>query len=152
MTKLKTGQKAPDFALLDTDGNKVKLSDLRGKSVVLYFYPKDNTPGCTKEACSFRDEFSSIKKKNTVVFGVSMDSTESHKKFTEKFSLPFTLLCDTKGDVCKKYDVYGLKSLYGRKFFGIKRTTFVIDENGMIKHIFEKVKPDDHAREVLKML
>jgi len=152
MTKLKAGQKAPDFSLLDTNGNKVKLSELRGKKVVIYFYPKDNTPGCIKEACSFRDELPRIKAKNTVVLGVSMDNQDSHKKFAERFSLPFTLLCDTKGDVCKKYDVYGLKSLYGRKFFGIRRTTFVVSENGVIKHIFEKVKPENHAKEVLDVL
>ncbi len=152
MTKLKAGKKAPDFSLPDTNSNNVKLSELKGKNVVLYFYPRDNTPGCTKEACSFRDEFPRIKAKNTVVLGVSMDNQESHKKFTTKFSLPFALLCDIKGDVCKKYDVYGLKSLYGRKFWGIKRTTFVIDENGIIKHVFENVKPQNHAKDVLEIL
>ncbi len=150
--KLKIGQKAPNFSLLDTEGNKISLSGLRGKNVVLYFYPKDNTPGCVKEACSFREELPRIKTRNTVVLGVSMDNQESHQKFTQKFSLPFALLCDTEGDVCKKYDVYGLKSLYGRKFFGIRRTTFVIDEDGIIKHIFEKVKPEGHAKEILAVL
>ncbi len=152
MAKLKIGQKAPDFSLLDTDGNKIKLSELRGKKVVLYFYPKDDTPGCIKEACSFRDELPNFDANNAAVFGISMDNQQSHKKFAEKYDLPFVLLCDTKGDVCKKYGIYGLKSLYGKKFWGIKRTTFIIDENRKIMHIFEKVNPENHAKEVLEAI
>src|SRR3989344_6999554 len=106
---LKIGDKAPDFSLKDTDGNPVKLSDFKGKNLVLYFYPKDNTPGCTMEACSFRDNFSDYKKKGIIVFGVSKDDEKSHKKFIDKYKLPFTLLCDTTGEVCKKYDSYGKK-------------------------------------------
>jgi len=130
----------------------VKLSTLRGKTVVLYFYPKDNTPGCTKEACSFRDAYGEYRSKGIVVLGVSMDDRESHKNFASKFKLPFPLLCDTKADVAKKYGVYVQKNMYGKKYWGLKRTTFVIDERGRISHILDKVECDTHATDVLKVL
>ena len=143
---LKTGDKAPNFSLKDGDGNLVKLSDLKNKKVLLYFYPRDDTPGCTKEACNLRDNFSKLK--SLVVLGISMDTPESHRKFSDKYSLPFRLLADG-GEVCKKYFVYVKKNMYGRKYWGIKRTSFLI-ENGRIKHIFEKVDVSNHAEQVLK--
>ena len=148
--ELKIGDKAPDFTLMDTFGNKVKLSDFRGKGVVLYFYPKDDTLGCTKEACGFREDFKKFKSNDIEVIGVSLDDEESHKKFVDKFSLPFTLLCDTKADVSKKYGVYVQKNMYGKKFFGIKRTTFLIDKNGKISKVYGTVDTSNHSKEVLK--
>lgn len=146
---LKEGDKAPDFTTADEDGNPVKLSDLQGQKVVLYFYPRDNTPGCTREACSFRDAFSEFKENGIKVLGVSLDSEASHKKFIAKYDLPFTLLADTDRSVSEAYGTYGQKQFMGRKFMGINRMTFLIDENGRIKKIFPKVKPDAHAKEVL---
>jgi len=149
---LKVGQKAPDFTVMDDKGEKVKLADLKGKKVVLYFYPKDDTPGCTKEACAFRDGIDKIKKRGAVVLGVSADSVESHKKFKSKFDLNFPLLADSDKKMIEAYGVWKEKSMYGKKYMGIERTTFVIDEKGKIAHIFPKVKVDQHYDEVLEAL
>ncbi|MCL4540182.1 MAG: thioredoxin-dependent thiol peroxidase [Bacteroidetes bacterium] len=146
------GKKAPDFTLQDDEGETVKLSALKGNKVVLYFYPKDDTPGCTKEACSFRDGFKEIQKKGAIILGVSPDSVESHKKFKEKFHLNFPLLSDAEKKVVNAYGVWKQKSLYGRKYMGVERTTFVIDETGKIKKVFPKVKVDGHYEEVLAEL
>jgi len=148
-TKLKEGDKAPDFAVNDGEGKTVRLKDLKGKKFVLYFYPKDDTPGCTKEACSFRDSWSKFKRRGIEVFGVSLDSEKSHQKFTEKFSLPFRLLADTDRKLSESFGTYGKKKFMGREYMGNHRMTFLIDEKGKIKKIFEKVKPEDHAEEVL---
>lgn len=150
--ELKVGDKAPDFLISDDDGKEVALSSFRGKKVVLYLYPKDNTPGCTKEACSFRDGHAEIKKLGAVVLGVSVDSVSSHIKFREKYQLNFPLLSDVNKEVVQAYGVWKEKSLYGRKFMGIERTTFIIDEKGKIATIFPKVKVDKHLEEVLKAL
>ena len=149
---MKVGQKAPDFSVKDDSGKTVKLSDLKGKKVVLYFYPKDDTPGCTTEACNFRDGVASIKKLGAVVLGVSADSVESHQKFKKKFDLNFPLLADAEREIIEAYDVWKEKSMYGRKYMGIERTTFIIDEGGKISHIFPKVKVSEHYDEVLKAL
>jgi len=149
MSKLKEGDKAPDFAVPDQEGNAVRLKDLRGKKVVLYFYPKDDTPGCTKEACSFRDSFAKFKKGGIEVLGVSLDSEKSHQKFISKYSLPFRLLADTERKISDSYGTYGEKKFMGRTYMGNHRMTFLIDEKGKIKKIFGKVKPEDHADEVL---
>ena len=146
------GKKAPDFTLLDQDGKKVSLKDFTGKKVVLYFYPKDNTSGCTKEACNFRDEFPKFQKSDAVIIGISPDSVNSHKKFAEKYNLPFTLLSDEDKKVLEKYEVWKEKSMYGRRYMGVERTTYVIDENGKIKKIFNKVKVDGHNKEVMEAL
>ena len=148
-TKLKEGDKAPDFAVNDGEGKTVRSKDLKGKKFVLYFYPKDDTPGCTKEACSFRDSWSKFKRRGIEVFGVSLDSEKSHQKFTEKFSLPFRLLADTDRKLSESFGTYGKKKFMGREYMGNHRMTFLIDEKGNIKKIFEKVKPEDHAEEVL---
>jgi peroxiredoxin Q/BCP len=150
--KIAEGDEAPDFILKDDSGKDVRLSQLRGKKIVLYFYPKDNTPGCTKEACSFRDGFTEIQSRGAIVIGVSTDSIESHVRFKQKYNLNFPLLSDTDKKVVSKYGVWKEKSLYGRKFMGIERTTFVIDENGKVKKIFPKVKVDGHFEEVLAEL
>ena len=147
--ELKEGNKAPDFAVPDAEGNIVKLKDLRGKKVVLYFYPKDDTPGCTKEACAFRDSFSKFKRRGIEVLGVSLDNEKSHQKFTQKYQLPFRLLADTDRKLSESYGTYGEKKFMGRTYMGNHRMTFLIDEQGKIKKIFSKVKPDDHAEEVL---
>ena len=146
---VKEGATAPAFKTTDTNGESVSLKDFRGQKVVLYFYPKDDTPGCTKEACSFRDGFSKFKKRGITILGVSPDSEKSHQKFTAKYKLPFTLLVDTDHSIADAYGVYGEKKFMGRTYMGIHRTTFLIDEKGKIKKVFEKVKPDDHADEVL---
>src|SRR5215510_14435048 len=151
-SELKVGQKAPDFSVMNDTGEKVKLSVFKGKKVVLYFYPKDDTPGCTKEACAFRDGISEMKKKGAVVLGVSADSVDSHKKFKNKFDLNFPLLADTDKKIIEGYGVWKEKSMYGRKYMGIERTTFIIDENGKISHIFPKVKVNEHYDEVLSAL
>ncbi|HEX6278538.1 MAG TPA: thioredoxin-dependent thiol peroxidase [Pyrinomonadaceae bacterium] len=147
---LKEGNKAPDFTAKDQEGNKVKLSDYKGQKVVLYFYPKDDTPGCTKEACSFRDANSVYKKKGIKVLGVSTDDEKSHQKFIEKYKLPFDLLADTDKKIVEKYGVWGEKSMYGKKYMGTHRKTFLIGEDGKIVKIFDKVKVAEHADEVLK--
>lgn len=149
MIELKPGDSAPQFSLPSDTGQTVSLSNLRGKTVILYFYPKDATPGCTQEACDFRDSFASFKKSNAVVLGVSRDSVESHRKFKEKQSLPFELLADVDGKVCEAYGVWKEKSLYGRKFMGIERTTFVIDPQGRIARVFPKVRVNGHIQEIL---
>lgn len=146
------GKKAPDFTLPDQNGNKVKLSDLKGKYVVLYFYPKDDTSGCTKEACNFRDAFPKFQNIDAVILGVSPDSIASHKKFAEKYKLPFQLLADEDKKVVEKYGVWKEKSMYGKKYMGVERTTFIIDPEGKIKEIFPKVKVDNHHQEVLEAL
>lgn len=147
---VKEGNKAPDFTAKDQNGNKVKLSDYKGQRVVLYFYPKDDTPGCTKEACSFRDANDVYKKKGIKVIGVSIDDEKSHQKFIEKYSLPFDLLADTDKKIVEKYGVWGEKSMYGRKYMGTLRKTFLIGEDGKVVKIFDKVKVGEHADEVLK--
>jgi len=148
-TQLKEGDKAPDFAVPDAEGNTIRLKDLRGKKVALYFYPKDDTPGCTKEACSFRDSFSKFKRDGIEVLGVSLDSEKSHQKFANKYGLPFRLLADTDRKLSESYGTYGEKKFMGRTYMGNNRMTFLIDEKGKIKKIFSKVKPEDHAEEVL---
>ena len=146
---VKEGNKAPAFSAKDQDGNKVKLSDYKGKKVVLYFYPRDMTPGCTKQACSLRDGFAELKKNNIVVLGVSTDDEKSHQKFIAKHELPFTLIADTDQKVSEKYGVWVEKNMYGKKYMGIKRTTFLINEDGKIATIMNKVKVAEHAQEVL---
>ncbi|HWN08011.1 MAG TPA: thioredoxin-dependent thiol peroxidase [Pyrinomonadaceae bacterium] len=146
---VKEGKAAPAFATTNADGETVKLKDLRGQKVVLYFYPKDDTPGCTKEACSFRDAFAAFKKRGIKVLGISPDSEASHKKFTAKYKLPFTLLADANHAIADTYGVYGEKKFMGRTYMGVKRMTFLIDEKGKITKVFEKVKPEQHAQEVL---
>ena len=150
--ELKVGQKAPSFTLPDATGKKVSLSDFKGKKVVLYFYPKDDTPGCTKEACSFRDGINEVRDSGAVVLGMSADSVESHQKFSNKFSLNFPLLSDADKKVLQAYGVWQEKSLYGRKFMGIVRTTVLINERGKIAHVFPKVKIDSHLEDVLSEL
>ena len=147
---LKEGDKAPNFNSKDQDGNPVKLSDFKGKKVVLYFYPKDDTPGCTKEACSFRDADDVYQKKGIKVLGVSTDDEKSHQKFISKFQLPFDLLADTDKSIVEGYGVWGEKSMYGKKYMGTNRKTFLIDENGKIAKIFDKVNVAEHADEVLE--
>jgi peroxiredoxin Q/BCP len=149
MSSLKENDIAPNFVAKDQDGNEVNLADLRGSRVVLYFYPKDDTPGCTKEACSFRDAHDVFAEKGIRVFGVSTDSEKSHQKFISKFNLPFTLLADTDKKIVNDYGVYGEKSLYGKKYMGVNRMTFLIDEEGRIVKIFKKVNVSEHAQEVL---
>jgi peroxiredoxin Q/BCP len=149
---LSVGEKAPQFTLNDGDGNKVKLSDFKGKRVVLYFYPKDLTSGCTVEACAFRDDISAIKRLGAVVLGVSADSEKTHKKFAEKHGLNFPLLADVDHAVCEKYGAWQEKSMYGRKYWGIARITYLIDENGKIAKVFGKVKPADHSQEVIEAI
>lgn len=147
---LEEGNDAPDFSAKDQDGNEVKLSDLHGTRVVLYFYPKDDTPGCTKQACSFRDANDVYAEKNIKVLGVSIDDEASHRKFISKFSLPFTLIADTDKKIVSDYGVYGEKNMYGKKYMGVNRKTFLIDEQGKIKKIFNKVDVSEQADEVLK--
>jgi thioredoxin-dependent peroxiredoxin len=146
------GTKAPDFKLAASNGQTIGLKDLKGKNVVIYFYPKDDTPGCTVEACGFRDTHKEIEKYNAVVLGVSPDNLKSHDKFIQKFQLPFTLLTDEEKKMANDYGVWVEKSMYGRKYMGVARTTFVIDQNGKIAKIFEKVTPKDHEKEVIEVL
>jgi peroxiredoxin Q/BCP len=143
------GQIAPDFTLADQHGKKVTLSKLKGSPVVIYFYPKDDTPGCTKEACDFRDSFASYKQAGATILGISPDSAESHAKFSKKFDLPFTLLADDDKKVCEAYGVWKEKSMYGKKYMGVERTTFVIDAKGIVRRVFPKVKVDGHSSTVL---
>ena len=147
---LQAGDKAPDFNAKDQDGNDVKLSDLKGTRVVLYFYPKDDTPGCTKEACSFRDADDVFRSKGIRVLGVSTDSEKSHQKFISKFQLPFDLLADTDKQIVEAYGVWGEKSMYGKKYMGTFRKTFLIDGDGKIVKVFDKVNVAEHADEVLE--
>ena len=146
--ELKVGDKAPAFSLKTDGGDRVSLKSLQGKQVVLYFYPKDDTPGCTKEACGFRDSIKPIEKADAVVLGVSMDNADSHARFIKKYGLPFSLLCDEDGTVSKAYGVYKKKNMYGKTYWGIERSTFIIDEAGKLKAIFRKVKVDGHVAEV----
>jgi peroxiredoxin Q/BCP len=152
MTHLKAGDKAPDFSTIDDQGNVVSLKDLRGKKVVLYFYPKDNTSGCTKQACELRDNYKKFDKLDAVVLGVSPDSQKSHTKFKTKFDLPFALLVDEDKKIIEAYDVWHEKSMYGVKFMGVVRTTFIIDEKGKITHVFPKVKVPEHLEMVMQAL
>ena len=149
---LEVGSFAPDFTLLDKDGNEVTLSDFRGKKVVLYFYPKDNTPGCTRQACAFAGAYAGFREKDIIVIGVSRDSVASHAKFAEKYALPFTILSDPELVAIKAYGVWQEKKLYGKVSFGVVRTTFIIDEEGKIERVMEKVKPDTNAAEILAAL
>jgi peroxiredoxin Q/BCP len=149
MTELHQGDPAPDFSLPGTGGQTVTLSDLRGKRVVLYFYPKDNTSGCTAEACDFRDSYAPLGAANAIVLGVSPDSVASHQKFAAKHGLPFTLLSDPDHNVAEEYGVWVQKSMYGKKYMGIERSTFLIGPDGHIERIWHKVKPRGHAQDVL---
>lgn len=149
---LSIGEKAPEFSLPDSAGRTIHLKDFRGKTIVLYFYPKDQTPGCTKEACSFNDRIPEIRKHGAVVLGVSADSVESHARFAKRHGLRFPLLSDPEKKVIKAYGAWKKKSLYGREFMGIERTTFVIDENGLIQAVFPKVRVDGHTEAVLDVL
>ena len=149
---LDVGKKAPDFSLLNQDEKKISLKDFIGQKVVLYFYPKDETSGCTKEACSFSDDLPKFSKIDAAILGVSPDSVKSHKKFSEKYKLKFDLLADEEKKIVEMYDVWKEKSMYGRKYMGVERTTFIIDEKGKIKKIFNKVKVDGHNKEVLEAL
>lgn len=150
--KLKAGDKAPAFSATAGGGQKVSLADFKGKNVILYFYPKDDTPGCTKEACAFRDNYSELKKRGIVVLGVSTDSAKSHDKFIEKFKLPFTLLADEDKQIVEAYGVWGEKTFMGRKYMGTHRVTFLIGPDGTIKKIWPQIKPDEHVKEVLAAL
>ena len=143
---------APDFELEDENGVTRKLSDFLGKPVVLYFYPKDDTPGCTTEACEFRDDYSVYESAGVIILGISPDTSKSHQKFKKKYNLPFTILADVNHSVCELYGVWGEKNMYGKKYFGVIRTTFVIGQNGKIKEIFEKVTPKGHSSQVLSAL
>jgi len=147
---LNEGDIAPDFTARDEKGNEVKLADFRGERVALYFYPKDDTPGCTKQACSLRDSYADLTDKNIKVLGVSLDDEASHQKFIGKFNLPFTLLADTDRRLSESYGVYGEKNMYGKKYMGVSRTTFLIDEAGKIKKIINKPNVEQHADEVIK--
>jgi peroxiredoxin Q/BCP len=147
---LEIGNKAPDFSGRDQNGKEISLSDYKGKRVALYFYTKDDTPGCTKQACSLRDGFSDLIKNNIEVIGVSADDAESHQKFIKKYNLPFPLIADTDMEIINKYGVYGEKNMYGKKYMGIKRTTFLINEDGKLTKIFKRVKTAEHSDEILK--
>jgi peroxiredoxin Q/BCP len=150
MAMIEEGRKAPDFSLPSSEGGEVHLKDLRGKTVVLYFYPKDDTPGCTREACAFRDRQAALKKKGVVVLGVSGDSLASHEKFKAKYELNFPLLSDADKAVAKKYGAWGEKVLYGKKTVGMIRSTFVIDGEGLVRKVFPRVKVDGHSEQVLE--
>ncbi len=152
MTHLAEGAKAPDFKAKDQNGKIVSLDDFKGKKVVLYFYPEDDTPTCTVEACNLRDNFSLLQKKDIVVLGVSPDDEKKHKKFEQKYQLPFTLLADPDHTIINKYGVWGEKNLYGRKYMGLHRTTFLIDEKGTIIKIFRKPRSKMHSEEILKII
>lgn len=149
---LDVGAKAPGFTLNDKDGNAVSLSEFKGKKVVLYFYPRDNTPGCTRQACAFAAVYESFRKKDVVIIGISKDSEVSHLKFSEKYNLPFILLSDPGLQVIKMYGVWQEKKLYGKLLMGVIRTTYIIDENGVIEKVMPKVKPDTNALEILEYL
>lgn len=152
MALLEVGTKAPDFRVKDQDGKEVTLESLRGKKVILYFYPKDDTPGCTKEACAFRDNFPEFGKLNAEIYGVSVDDEGSHQKFIAKYQLPFRLLADTEKQIVEAYGAWGEKSMYGKTYMGVNRITYVIDEQGVIAAVYPKVKPETHAEELLEFL
>lgn len=149
MTVLEEGAKAPAFTAKDSDGNKVSLADFKGKKLILYFYPQDNTPTCTVQACNLRDNFSVLTESGFAVVGVSPDEDPSHKKFAAKFNLPFTLIADPEHKIIGKYGVWGEKQMYGKKYMGLLRTTFVIDEAGLILKVFRKPKSKEHAQEIM---
>ena len=152
ITMLEVGMKAPEFTLLDKSGNSVSLSDFRGKKVILYFYPRDNTPSCTRQACAFAQNYASFEEKNAVVIGVSKDSVASHMKFAQKYELPFVLLSDPELQAIQAYGVWQEKKLYGKVSMGVVRSTYLIDENGIIEKVMLKVKPDTNAAEILAYL
>ena len=149
---LEAGMKAPEFTLADKDGNSVSLQDFRGKKVVLYFYPKDSTPGCTRQACAFAGAYREFEELNTVIIGVSKDSQTSHQKFAEKYNLPFILVSDPELEAIKAYDVWQEKKLYGKVSLGVVRSTYIIDEGGVIEKVYPKAKPDTNAAEILEYL
>lgn len=149
---LKAGMKAPEFSLQNQYGELINLKDYLGKKVVIYFYPKNHTPGCTKQACAFRDNYEEFKKNNIVVFGISKDTVSSHMKFVEDYNLPFTLLADPNLEVIQAYDVWKEKKMFGKAYMGIMRSTYVIDENGVIIKVFAKANPDTNAKEILDFL
>lgn len=149
---LKEGMKAPDFSLEDKDGNLVSLSDFKGKKVVVYFYPRDNTPGCTRQACAFKEAYDGFRSEGIAVIGISKDSSKSHQKFAEKYELPFILLSDPELAAIQAYDVWQEKKLYGKSSMGVVRSTYIIDEEGVILKVFEKAKPDTNAFEILEFL
>lgn len=148
-THLEEGQEAPLFTGVDQNGNKISLTDFKGKKVVLYFYPADDTPGCTAQACNLRDNYALLKQNGFEILGVSPDDTQSHQKFENKYNLPFALLADPQREIIDQYGVWGEKNLYGNKFMGVLRTTFVIDENGKIQKIFKRPKTQEHAEEII---
>jgi peroxiredoxin Q/BCP len=152
MATLQQGDKAPEFTAKDQNGNTVSLSDFRGKTVVLYFYPKDDTPGCTAEACDFRDNYQFLSSQGYEVIGVSTDDEKSHKKFETKYSLPFTLIADAEQDIVNSYGVWVEKNMYGKKYMGTQRTTFIIDPEGTISHIINKVDTKNSSQQVLDLL
>ena len=152
MSTLKEGDKAPDFTGNDQNGNTISLADFTGKTLILYFYPQDNTPTCTKEACNFRDNYQLLVDKGLSVIGVSFDTEKSHKKFIDKFQLPFPLIADPDRKIIEAYGVWGEKKLYGKVYMGTLRTTFIIDENGLIKHIIQKVDSNNASAQVLELL
>lgn len=152
MPLIEPGRKAPAFSLEDQNSTTHALADYAGRPVVLYFYPKDDTPGCTKQACGLRDRIGDIEKTGARVLGVSPDSVRSHQKFREKYNLPFTLLADEDHEVAEAYGVWKEKSMYGKKFWGNERTTFIIDEDGRVAHVLPKVKPEEHADQILELL
>lgn len=152
MTKLKEGEKAPKFIGIDQNGKSISLSDFSGKPLILFFYPKDMTPGCTAEACNLRDNYSELKKQGFEILGISPDNISRHQKFIEKYELPFPLIADEEKKILQDYDVWGEKKMYGRSYMGVYRTTFVIDEEGNIKKIFSKVKTNDHTAQILSEL
>ena len=152
MTTLKIGEPAPDFRLPADNGTTVSLADFRGKKVILYFYPKDDTPGCTSQACGFRDAYPQIEEKNAVVIGVSPDSVKSHQKFKTKYDLPFLLVADEDHQLAEAYGVWGEKSMYGKRYFGIERTTFLINQTGKIIAVWRKVKVKNHVQEIIEKI
>lgn len=149
---IEEGKLAPDFTLKDQDGNDVSLSDFRGKHVVLYFYPRDMTPGCTTQACDFRDNIESFKQKDTVIIGVSPDPIEKHQQFIEKHNLPFTLLADVENEVSELYGVWKLKNMFGKKFYGVERSTFIIDKEGIVQKVKRRVRVKGHVEETLDLI
>jgi thioredoxin-dependent peroxiredoxin len=152
MVQLKEGDKAPDFSGINQDGKKISLSDFSGKKLILYFYPKDNTPGCTAESCNLNDNYNNWLGRGFDVVGVSPDSVESHRKFREKFGLKFDLIADTDKEILQAYGAWGEKSMYGKKYMGVLRTTFIIDENGIIEEVFEKVETKDHTKQIMNKI